>query len=79
MLSFHRRRTQIVHRHRPARNRGLSFGLLTVIYHLLNDGVVYQDLGPNYFDQRDRSQITRQAVRRLERLGYHVSLTEGAA
>src|SRR5438105_4578325 len=72
--------------HRLAARRGrkrallaVSHSLLTVIYHLLNDGVVYQDLGPNYFDQRDRSQITRQAVRRLERLGYHVSLTEGAA
>ena len=72
--------------HRLAARRGqrralLAVGhtLLTVIYHLLRDGVVYQDLGPNYFDQRDRSQIARQAVRRLERLGYHVSLTEGAA
>jgi transposase len=72
--------------HRLAARRGkkralLAVGhtLLTVIYHLLNDGVIYQDLGPNYFDQRDRSQVARQAVRRLERLGFHVSLTEGAA
>ncbi|HLZ23610.1 MAG TPA: IS110 family transposase [Ktedonobacterales bacterium] len=72
--------------HRLAARRGqkralLAVGhtLLTVIYHLLRDGVLYQDLGPNYFDQRDRSQIARQAIRRLERLGYHVSLTEGAA
>ena len=72
--------------HRLAARRGkkrallaVGHSLLTVIYHLLNDGVVYQDLGSNYFDQRDRSQITRQAVRRLERLGYHVSLTDGAA
>jgi transposase len=72
--------------HRLAARRGqkrallaVGHSLLTVIYHLLRDGVVYQDLGPNYFDQRDRSQIARHAVRRLERLGYHVSLTEGAA
>jgi transposase len=72
--------------HRLAARRGkkrallaVGHSLLTVIYHLLNDGVIYQDLGPNHFDQRDRSQIARQAVRRLERLGYHVSLTQGAA
>ncbi len=72
--------------HRLAARRGqrralLAVGhtLLIVIYHLLRDGVVYQDLGPNYFDQRDRSHIARQAVRRLERLGFHVSLTQGAA
>jgi len=72
--------------HRLAARRGkkrallaVSHALLTVIFHLLRDGVVYQDLGGNYFDQRDRSQIARQAVRRLERLGFHVSLTEGAA
>lgn len=72
--------------HRLAARRGkrrallaVGHSLLTVIYYLLRDGVLYQDLGPNYFDQRDRSQIARQAIRRLERLGYHVSLTDGAA
>jgi len=72
--------------HRLAARRGkkrallaVGHSLLTVIYHLLRDGVVYQDLGGNHFDERDRSQVARQAVRRLERLGYHVSLTQGAA
>ena len=72
--------------HRLAARRGkkrallaVGHSLLTVIYHLLRDGVVYQDLGSNHFDERDRSHVARQAVRRLERLGYHVSLTQGAA
>ncbi len=72
--------------HRLAARRGkrrallaVGHSLLTVIYYLLRDGVLYQDLGSNYFDQRDRSQIARQAIRRLERLGYQVALTEGAA
>lgn len=72
--------------HRLAARRGrkrallaVGHSLLTVIYHLLREGVLYEDLGGNYFDQRDRTQMARQAVRRLERLGYNVALTEGAA
>jgi len=72
--------------HRLAARRGrkrallaVGHSLLTVIYYLLRDGVVYQDLGTNYFDQRDHTNVVRQAVRRLERLGYRVSLTQRAA
>lgn len=72
--------------HRLAARRGkrrallaVGHSLLTVVYHLLRDGLVYQDLTATYFDQRDRSLITRHAVRRLEALGFQVTLTEGAA
>lgn len=72
--------------HRLAARRGrkrallaVGHSLLTVIYYLLRDGVLYQDLGANYFDQRDRILIVRHAVRRLEALGFQVALTEGAA
>jgi hypothetical protein len=34
----------------------------------------YHDLGGQYFDERDRQAIERRLVRRLEGLGYHVSL-----
>jgi len=52
----------------------VAHSLLEVIYHLLKDGTRYQDLGANYFDERDRQQTVRRSVHRLERLGYHVSL-----
>jgi transposase len=48
--------------------------ILVIAYHVLRDGTVYQDLGGNYFDQRDREATTHRAVRRLERLGYRVTL-----
>jgi transposase len=67
--------------HRLAARRGakravvaVAHSILTVIYHLLCDGTVYQDLGSNYFDERNRQAVTRHAVRRLERLGYNVAL-----
>lgn len=71
--------------HRLAARRGkkramlaVAHSLLVVIYHLLKDGTLYQDLGARYFDQRDRELIERRAVRSLERLGYRVALEEVA-
>lgn len=34
----------------------------------------YLDLGSHYLDQQDRERVSRQLKRRLERLGYEVSL-----
>jgi len=49
--------------------------ILTISYHLLTRHTTYQDLGPNYFDERDREGVKRRAVRRLEQLGYQVALS----
>jgi len=46
---------------------------VVIASYLLTRGTVYADLGPAYVDQRDRD-----AVRRLEQLGYKVT-TEPAA
>ena len=35
-------------------------------------GTVYQDLGANYFDERDRHAVVRRKIHRLEALGYRV-------
>ena len=48
--------------------------ILVTIYHLLRHGTTYQDLGVNYFDERRRLATVRRAVRRIERLGYQVTL-----
>ena len=48
--------------------------ILRIVYHLLTDQTTYQDLGVTYFDQRDRQAVERRAVRRLEGLGYTVTL-----
>ena len=45
-----------------------------IVYHLLRDGATYQELGGNYFDERDREATLRRSVRRLERLGYKVTI-----
>jgi hypothetical protein len=52
--------------------------LLVIVYHLLNRGESYTELGGNYFDERDRWHVERRLVRRLEPLGYAVSLQPAA-
>ena len=53
--------------------------LLVIVYHLLRHGTEYHDLGPHYFDDRDRRAVERRLVRRLEGLGYRVALEPRAA
>jgi transposase len=53
--------------------------ILVVAYHLLTRATVYADLGPTYYDERDRDRTRRQLVGRLEKLGYEVTTTPRAA
>ena len=48
--------------------------ILVIAYHLLTDETGYRDLGGHYFDERDRGLLERRLVRRLEGLGYKVTL-----
>ena len=52
----------------------VAHAILVAIYHMLNRGVSYQELGGNYFDEHDRQAVEKRLVRRLEKLGYQVSL-----
>ncbi len=48
----------------------LAHTILRTIYYLLSRGTSYQDLGGNYFEERDSQRVVRRAVRRIEHLGY---------
>jgi transposase len=72
--------------HRIARRRGrekavvaVAHSVLVVIYHVLRTGHPYTELGLDYFDQLDTARIERHHVRRLEQLGYTVTLSPAAA
>jgi len=54
----------------------VAHSILVIIYHVLLEQKSYQDLGNNFFDERDRQVVEKQLVRRLERLGYRVDLQE---
>jgi transposase len=68
--------------HRLARRRGrnkaivaVAHSLLVVIYHVLQTRQPYAELGVDYFNRPDTGRIQRHHVRRLEQLGYTVTLT----
>ena len=48
--------------------------ILIIIYHLLCEGVPYEEKGDAFFEERDRDLIEKRLVRQLERLGHQVSL-----
>ena len=52
----------------------VAASILTAIYHMLTDGTMYQDLGPNHFDARTKERQKNRLVKRLADLGYAVEL-----
>ena len=57
----------------------LGHTILIIAYHVLTRRQPYQDLGANYFDERNQQVVQRRLVRRLERLGYQVQLHPAVA
>ena len=53
-----------------------SHSVLTIAYHMLRAKQEYHDLGPHYFETLDTTRLRQAAVRRLEALGYQVTLQE---
>ena len=69
--------------HRLAARRGkkraivaLEHSILIIAYHIIQSKVPYQELGGNYFDKRRPETTTQRLVKRLEHLGFQVSLQQ---
>ena len=45
-----------------------------IAYHILSRQEPYRELGGNYFDERKRESVANRLLRRLEKLGYQVTL-----
>ena len=52
----------------------VAASILIAIYHMLKNGTMYQDLGPNHFDRRTKERQKNRLVQRLAELGYAVQL-----
>jgi transposase len=52
----------------------VGHSLLVTGYYLITRGKDYDDLGPNYFDERNKEMVKRRSVKRLEQLGFQVEL-----
>lgn len=71
--------------HRIAARRGakravvaVGHAILIICYHMIKDRSHYHELGNDYFQKRNRDVLMRQSVKRLETLGFTVSLKETA-
>ncbi|HME84450.1 MAG TPA: hypothetical protein VKG91_07870, partial [Roseiarcus sp.] len=51
----------------------IAHKILVSAYHMLAKGLPYRDLGEAYLDQIGQTRTVAN-LRRLERLGYHVTL-----
>ena len=67
--------------HRLARRIGanraamaVAHSMVVILHQVIRTGQGYIDLGHGYFEQRDRTAIAKRSVRRLERLGFQVTL-----
>jgi transposase len=54
----------------------VAHAMLRIAYYLLTRKEMYVDLGENYFDKQKQASIVRNSVRRLETLGYNVTISE---
>jgi transposase len=50
----------------------VAASLLTAVYHMLRDGTVYHDLGPDHFTRHNPQAVANRLIRRLTALGYTV-------
>jgi transposase len=72
--------------HRVAKRRGkkracLAVGhrILRIAWVLLKKGNAYHEGGPDYYEVTGKDRLKEQLVRRLQKLGYNVSVEEPAA
>jgi transposase len=57
----------------------VAHSVVVIIYYMLRDRRPYADLGPEYFERLDTARLQQHHTRRLEQLGFTVTLTPTAA
>jgi hypothetical protein len=52
--------------------------ILETCYYMIRDNMPYKDLGADYFTERNRTDIMKRGVKRLESLGFIVTIEDTA-
>lgn len=67
--------------HRIAARRGanraavaVAHSILTIVYHILTRKQPYIELGAAYYEERKRDTVVKQSIKKLESLGYKVTV-----
>jgi hypothetical protein len=53
--------------------------ILEICYYMIRDKTSYRDLGADYFIKRNREEIMRRSKKRIESLGFKVTVEEADA
>jgi transposase len=56
----------------------VGHAILVICYHMIQNRASYHDLGADYFQRRNEEALVKQSVKRLEALGFSVSLEKAA-
>jgi transposase len=71
--------------HRIKARRGKKKAIVAVgatilrdIWHMLTNNTPYQELGADFYDQRNRERSARRLIQRLQKMGYNVELRRAA-
>jgi transposase len=68
-----------VHRGKKRALIAVAHAILVIAWHMLRDHMPYHDLSPDYFERSRADQVKRYYIRKLERLGYAVTLQTQSA
>jgi hypothetical protein len=63
-----------VHRGKKRALIAVAHAILTIAWQMLTDHMPYHDLGPDYFERSHADQVKRYHIRKLEHLGYAVTV-----
>lgn len=69
----------VARRGRKKAAAAVGHSILVIVYYLLRQNSAYQDLSPHFFDERDHEGVKRRLIRRVEDLGYDVTVKHGPA
>jgi len=53
----------------------VAHSILKICYFMIKNGTRYQDLGTDYFDKRDKQSIVLRSIKRIQALGFAVTVT----
>lgn len=78
----HTKSTYLASQHRRLAGRrgkkraliAVGHSMLVIFYHMLKNGTTYSDLGGDFFDRLEPYRLKRYYLKRLEKLGYKVTL-----
>jgi zona occludens toxin (predicted ATPase) len=51
-----------------------AYQLLVIVFYVVRDGSVYQELSQSQYEQQNKPKATRRLLERLQKLGYYLTL-----